>query len=114
MKQQQVAIPVNLRYQLGLGDVLGVFIFAGPQFAFNVGDQKITDIDWEWKKSTLSVNVGAGVMVASHLQINANYNIACGKTGEFNALTTIGKAAGVNNAGDGKLNTWQIGLAYYF
>ncbi len=113
MRQQQIAVPVNLRYQIGLGDLASVLVFAGPQFGFNLNDG-IKDIDWEWKKTNLSFNVGAGVMLIKKLQITANYNIAAGKTGEFSVLNAAGEALGVKDAGDGKLNSWQIGLAYYF
>ncbi len=108
VKQQQIAIPINLRYGFGLGDLASLFIFAGPQFGFNVGSDIEGDgWDWEWKDSNISVNVGLGVMLVNHLQINANYNIACGKTGEFNFGNAVKKY-------DGKYNSWQIGLAYYF
>ncbi len=106
-KQQQIAIPINLRYGFGLGDLASLFIFAGPQFGFNVGGD-IDEINWEWKKSNFSVNVGLGLMLVNHLQVNANYNIACGKTGEIKV------ADAVEEAFDGKFNSWQIGLAYYF
>lgn len=105
VKQQQITIPINLRYGFGLGDLASLFIFAGPQFGFNVGGD-LDDIDWEWKDTNFSINVGLGVMLVNHLQINANYNIACGKTGEF-----IWSSASHYNA---KYNSWQIGLAYYF
>lgn len=106
-KQQQIAIPINLRYGFGLGDLASLFIFAGPQFGFNVGGD-IDEINWEWKKSNFSVNVGLGLMLVNHLQVNANYNIACGKTGEIKVPDAVEEAF------DGKFNSWQIGLAYYF
>ncbi len=39
VKQQAINIPVNLRYTFGLGDIAGVYLAAGPQFGFNVGDK---------------------------------------------------------------------------
>lgn len=105
VKQQQITIPINLRYGFGLGDLASLFIFAGPQFGFNVGGD-LDEIDWEWKDTNFSINVGLGVLLVNHLQINANYNIACGKTGEF----TWSSASHYN----AKYNSWQIGLAYYF
>ena len=86
LKQQAINIPINLRYDLGLGDLAGVYFAAGPQFGFNIGDKSKTLWDdaseWKLKSSTLSINLGAGVMLLKHLQIGANYNIVCGKTGE--------------------------------
>jgi hypothetical protein len=101
---KSIAIPLNLRYNIGLSSLASIFFFAGPQFDFNVGDD-YDDINWKWKDSNISINLGAGLMLASHLQINANYNIQCGKTGEFEASDAFGK---------GKMHSWQIGLAYYF
>ena len=39
LKQQAINIPINLRYDLGLGDLAGVYFAAGPQFGFNIGDK---------------------------------------------------------------------------
>jgi len=108
IKQQSINIPINLRYDIGLGDLASVYFAAGPQFGFNVGDKEIKDIDWEWKSSTFSVNLGAGVMLINHLQIGANYNIVCGKSGEV-SVASVGKSIV-----RGRTNSWQISAAYYF
>lgn len=108
LKQQSIQIPVNLRYGVGLGSVANVFIFAGPQFGFNVGDKDVKEIDWKWKSSNLSVNVGLGATLLTHLQVTANYNIACGTTGEATVLD------GAKSLVKGKNNAWQIGVTYYF
>lgn len=113
LTQKQIAIPINVRYAFGIGSTANVFLFAGPQFGFNVGgDKKFSDVDWKWKDSNFSVNVGVGCTLFSHLQINANYNIACGKTGEVkNAFDVADKTVSNIHA---RYNAWQIGLAYYF
>lgn len=112
LKQQAINIPINLRYDIGLGSLAGVYLAAGPQFGFNVGGkhQSLFDdtMDWKLNTSNFSVNVGAGVMLLNHLQVGANYNIVCGKTGE---LSGGGVARGVLR---GRSNTWQISAAYYF
>lgn len=112
-KTRSINIPVNLRYGIGLGSIANVFAFAGPQFGFNVGnsEQKITEeATWKLKKSNFSVNVGVGFTVLSHLQISANYNIACGKTGDV----TVTEAASEVFKSSGRANAWQIAAAYYF
>jgi hypothetical protein len=120
IKQQAIDIPVNVRYGVGLGDAANIFFFAGPQFAFNVGDKEFKwnstssyENTFQLKKSTLSVNVGAGVTLLSHLQLTANYNIACGKTGDATVRNTVEKTsqAVVKN---GRTNSWQVGVAYFF
>lgn len=117
LKTQAINVPINVRYGVGLGSVANVFFFAGPQFGFNVGDKNQSLLkdaaEWKLKSSNFSVNVGLGFTVLSHLQVSANYNIACGKTGDV----TVSDAAGATLQellGSGKANAWQVGLAYYF
>ncbi len=117
IKSQSIQIPINVRYGVGLGDLLEVFAFAGPQFGFNVGSNKtLSDVErlakyeWTLKSANLSANLGIGLTVLSHLQAKFNYNWALGKTGEVER--TIG---GVKEAiGSAKFNCWQISLAYWF
>lgn len=120
IKQQAIDIPVNVRYGVGLGDAANIFFFAGPQFAFNVGDMEFKwnstssyENTFQLKKSTLSVNVGAGVTLLSHLQLTANYNIACGKTGDATVWNTVEKTS-QEVVKNGRTNSWQVGVAYFF
>lgn len=120
IKQQAIDIPVNVRYGVGLGDAANIFFFAGPQFAFNVGDKEFKwnntssyENTFQLKKSTLSVNVGAGVTLLSHLQLTANYNIACGKTGDATVWNTVEKTS-QTVVKNGRTNSWQVGVAYFF
>jgi hypothetical protein len=120
IKQQAIDIPVNVRYGVGLGDAANIFFFAGPQFAFNVGDMEFKwnstssyENTFQLRKSTLSVNVGAGVTLLSHLQLTANYNIACGKTGDATVWNTVEKTS-QEVVKNGRTNSWQVGVAYFF
>lgn len=112
LKQKAINIPINLRYDIGLGSLAAVYLAAGPQFGFNVGDKNQSlykDVaEWRLNSSTFSVNVGAGVMLLGHLQVGANYNIVCGKTGEITVWD------GTESVLRGRSNTWQISAAYYF
>ena len=112
LKQKSINIPINLRYDIGLGSLAAVYLAAGPQFGFNVGDKNQSlykDVaEWRLNTSNFSVNVGAGVMLLGHLQVGANYNIVCGKTGEITVLD------GAESVLHGRSNTWQISAAYYF
>lgn len=105
IKMKQIAIPVNLRYGFGLGEMVNLFFFAGPQFAFNLSDD-LTSVDWQWKNAYTSVNVGVGATLLNHIQVNLNYNIGCGDVG------STGNKAGYSF--HGKANSWQLGAAYYF
>ena len=112
ISQKSINIPINVRYELGLGDMAGIYVAAGPQFGFNIGDKKFSFSnanDYKMKDSNLSLNLGAGIRLVSHLEIGFNYNIALGKTGEFNVVD-----GAKNLVGNGKANSWQISAAYYF
>ena len=115
ISQKSINIPVNIRYELGLGDFAGIYLAAGTQFGFNIGDKKFdfsnVSNDYKLKNSNLSLNLGAGVRLLSHIEIGFCYNIALGKTGEFEASDIVGSTLG---HGNGKSNAWQISAAYYF
>lgn len=115
LRCQAINVPINLRYGWGLSSLANVFLFAGPQFGFNVGkkNQNLTEnSSVSVKNSNFSVNVGAGFTVLSHLQISANYNIVCGKTSDA-SLQNVGEQI-VNKEARSRANAWQIALAYYF
>lgn len=113
VKLQQITIPVNLRYSIGLGSVADIFFFAGPQWGINVGNKNFkwnSGSSYSLKKSDFSVNVGLGATFLSHLQVSANYNIVCGKSADITldtAIDNITKSKSHNNS-------WQIGVAYFF
>ena len=117
LKSQSIQVPINLRYEIGLGESANIFIFAGPQVGFNIGD-KTKDLwsdmaEWRLKTSNFSANVGLGFTLMSHLQLSANYNIALGTTGEVDFKSAVDKTWDTVK-GDAKANSWQIALAYYF
>ena len=113
ISQKSINIPVNVRYELGLGDMAGIYFAVGPQFGFNIGDKtfsfKNVSNDYKLKDSNLSLNLGAGVRLIKHVEIGFNYNIALGKTGEFEVMDGL-----TNVVGNGKANAWLISAAYYF
>ena len=118
VSQKSINVPVNVRYEFGLGDMAGVYLAAGPQFGFNIGDKRFNvdeqSNNFKLKDSNLSLNLGAGVRLINHIEIGFCYNIALGNTCEFDG---IGDAvSGATNAitGKGKSNAWQISAAYYF
>ena len=117
LKQQSIQVPINVRYGVGLGSTANLFIFAGPQFGFNVGDKdkKLFDeaAEWTLRSSNVSANVGLGLLLMDYLQLSANYNIALGKTGEVDFKSGT-SAAWDTVRGKAKANAWQIALAFYF
>ena len=106
IKQKSIQIPINARYNIGLGSEAGIYLAVGPQFGFPVGDKVYNTKlgDYTLKSSNLSFNFGAGVYLLDHLEVGFSYNLAAGKSGEF------------KNGGDIDThnNAWQIGAAIYF
>lgn len=111
LKRQSFEIPVNLKYNIGLGRILGVYVAAGPQFGIGLNDDewKLGDSSFSFKKSNLSLNLGAGVKLIKHLQAGFTYNIPLGKTAEYDGVVDA-----VKYAFSAKLKTWQIHIAYMF
>lgn len=111
LKRQSFEIPVNLKYNIGLGRILGVYVAAGPQFGIGLNDDewKLGDSSFSFKKSNLSLNLGAGVKLIKHLQAGFTYNIPLGKTAEYDGVVDA-----VEDAFSAKLKTWQIHIAYMF
>lgn len=116
IKQKSIIVPVNVRYGFGLSSLANAFIFAGPQWNYNVGDKNFywkeedsSNIGkYSLKKSAVSANVGVGVTLLSHLQISANYNFALSKSAEIYDSETG------QYFGKSKNNSWQIALGYWF
>ena len=116
IKQQSILVPLNARLKLGIGNTAGLYVAAGPQFAFNVGDDEFewTDKDsrnntFQLKKSAFSVNLGAGIYFSSHLEIGFAYNVAVGSTADASWKK------GVDAISDEtKPKSWQISATYFF
>ncbi len=110
IKSQSIQIPINVRYGFGLGNLAEVFAFAGPQFGFKLsGDKNYGVADWTLKSSNFSANIGIGATILNKLQAKLNYNVALGKTGEFESISATAK-----QVADAKFNAWQVSLAYFF
>lgn len=122
IKQQTLQIPINVRYGIGLGSVANIFAFAGPQFGFNLGSkdktlsQTASEItNWTMNSSNVSLNLGLGATLLSHLQLKVNYNVALGKTGEVKESGIVNNTvSAATTLFTGKANAWQISAAYYF
>ena len=111
--QQQLSIPVNARYNLILGKGAKLFVFAGPQLGINIGkrENELDHGSFVFNRASLSINAGAGLLLARHIQISANYNIVCKKNAEkwINRNTSYAKETGRS-----RFHAWQFSVGYYF
>ena len=106
VKQNGLDIPVNLKYTIGLGKLLGIYVAAGPDFYFDfTKDKSFMGVNVDKGSKQIGFNIGAGVKLLGHLQLGANYNFPLGKTAEltYDELSTSYKT-----------KTWQVSVAYMF
>lgn len=107
-KQYGLDIPVNLKYTIGLGSMLGIFVAAGPDFYFDFSKkEQIAGADIDRKKTQVGINLGVGVKLIKHLQLGVNYNIPMG-----DSFTWKNAYDGVTSKA--KTKTWQLSAAYLF
>ncbi|MDY3355838.1 MAG: hypothetical protein SOW79_06630, partial [Prevotella sp.] len=103
IKRKAISIPLNLRKGFGFGDNASIFLFAGPQISWNIGDKSITEYNYKWKSADISVNAGVGVMLLKRIEVKANYTFPC---------SSAGKSEG-GEPYNWKLKGWQLGMAIY-
>lgn len=105
LRRKELAVPINLRKGFGLGDMASVFLFAGPQFAWRLGNGNIEEYGLVWDDSSISLNLGLGAMLIKCLELKAGYNVPLGHNGSLD---------GGSRRIDTKAGGWQIGAAIYF
>ena len=111
--QENIIVPANIR--LNIGEVAGVYLAAGPQFAFNIGDDEFkwnkdgVENTFQLKKSYLSINLGAGIFFSKHFEVGFVYNIGVSNTGE--ASWSEARHA---ISDDTKAKGWSVMGALYF
>lgn len=122
LKSHNIEIPINLKYTIGLGSFASVYAAAGPQFAFALSQDKWKDdlanySSKPFKKSQLSLNLGLGVKLISHIQAGVTYNIPLGDTAEFDGIQDGDAGEMVDVASSvftAKNKTWKVHVAYIF
>ncbi|MBQ7690764.1 MAG: porin family protein [Muribaculaceae bacterium] len=108
-RRDYIEIPVHLRYGLsimGVERIVVPYAFTGPNFAFLCDESK--DITWDNRSSFTSWDVGLGVELFRHLQLQASYGI--GITEAFKYVN-IEKDSPVIR---GKDRCWTVTAAYLF
>lgn len=38
---RSINVPINVRYGIGLGSMASIYLAAGPQFGYNIGDKNV-------------------------------------------------------------------------
>lgn len=113
-------IPVNLRYNIGLGKVAGVYVFTGPQFGFAFKNMKWSNFgsgsNFSKENMNMTWNLGAGIRLMKHLEASVGYNFALGKAGKAIYQGISGGSTGESQDYElkYKTNTFQVQVAYMF
>lgn len=122
LTQQSLLIPAHIRYGANIGNVLGVFLCAGPQLSFNIGDdifywrdEESNNNQYSLQNTLLSMNFGGGVDIGPNLEATIYYNVPLGKTADFtwDRLGTELKNETWRRA-KSRINAWHIALTYFF
>ena len=122
LKQKSILFPVHARYGASIGEVVGIFFTAGPQFSFNVGDdifywkdEDDSNNQFSLQTTMLSINFGIGASLGPNLEAAVFYNVPLGKTADF-TWDNLGdelKSQEWSRA-KSRTNAWHIALSYFF
>ena len=122
INQQNLMIPANARLGLEVADMVGIYVSAGPQLGFNLGKSSYfwEDVDeyrkhYSLQETTMSFNLGAGVILMGHWEVGFYYNIPIGKTADFtwDTLSTQLQDQTMHTA-KSTANAWRFAVSYYF
>lgn len=122
LTQESLVVPANARFGVSIGDLLGIFVSAGPQLSYNLGKSSFQweDIDhyrkhFTFQETTLSINLGAGAKIGGNLEAGIYYNVPLGKTADFTWDTLASELQDLDmHTAKSKTNAWRISVSYYF
>lgn len=116
-------IPINVRYNIGLGKLASVYVATGPQFGFGLGHMGWDNLlgstedgkPGAFSKSNMNTtwNVGAGLKLLGHLDVGVGYNFAIGKVGST-LIPSGWQGSSQDYELEYKTNTFQVQVAYMF
>lgn len=118
-KYHTIEIPINLRYNIGLGKKAGIYIATGPQFGFALNNMAWENLgsgaNFDRHNMNTTWNIGAGVRLLNHLEIGVGYNFALSNTGKA-IFENFGGHVGESHDYQLKYrtNTAQVQLTYLF
>lgn len=119
--QRSIVLPLNMRCGVDFAELFKVFLSAGPQVTFNLGDKNFTWNDtgtyhdtFQLRKSTFSINLGGGVVIG-HIEAAIYYNINCGRTGDVSwSVIKDQLSEQTLRSARAETNAWRIAIGYYF
>ena len=108
-RRDYIELPLHVKYGLtlaGINKVLVPYAFTGPNFSFlfNESKQEL----WDNRSSNTSWDIGFGVELFHHLQVQASYTI--GLTQSFKQITS----ESLGEAVKGRDRCWTISCCFMF
>lgn len=100
-------IPINVKYKFSLpvvGSVISPYIYTGPTFAFNLNKKTFDNI--KSKTCQTAWNVGLGVELVKHLQVQASYGFGMNNVAKYIGTEPVDLKV--------KNNYWTVTAAYLF
>lgn len=115
-----IDVPINLKWKIGIpavGKIISPIIYTGPDFLFAVNKNK-EDVDYmtfkDNKTCEIGWNVGIGLELLQHFQIDAGY---CFGLNEVTNCSKLSFSSTYPNDGwslKAKKNYWTVTVAYLF
>ena len=111
--RHELALPINVRYSLEIGESLNVFAYAGPQFIIGLASSNAMSDNRNSRSANnfsgnegekhfnAGLGFGLGVDIVKSLRINVGYTIGILNTTRSENISS-------------KINTLQVGLALLF
>lgn len=114
-----IEVPINVRYNIGLGSKLGLYVSTGPQFGFALNHMRWDNFgsgsNFSRENMNTTWNIGAGLRLLGHLELGIGYNMAMSKTGKA-IFENFGGPVGTDYDPILKYrhNTIQVQVSYMF
>ena len=105
-----ITVPINIKWNLGLpwvGHIVNPFIFSGPDFAFRVSKEGMSEV-FKDRKVDLAWDFGVGVQLFQHLQISAYYGLGLTKWAYKHGISSLPENTTARN------DNWTVTAAWLF
>ena len=120
--QKSLLLGGDLRYHIGVGDVVGIFVNLGPQLSLNIGDDIFywkdddqSNNQFALQNTMISFNLGLGMTFLQHFEAGIFYNIPAGKTADFTWDKVGDQLRDTSwSRAKTKTNAWHVAVAYFF
>lgn len=119
--QQSLAIPAHVRYGASIIGFGSVFLTAGPQLSFNLGQSKLTwqdakklDKNFAFQDTKVGMDFGVGASIGHHLEAIVYYYVPIGRTADITWNEVDASSNTTMKSTHTTSNSWFLSVAYIF